>query len=89
MDSPYNRNNYKKKTTKRKTEFNNSSTQDPPKNENSKTTNKKTKNTILRGGDPNNEQPFQIDKADSILENKHENSKKYITIARRIVEYQI
>ena len=86
MDSPYDRNNYKKRTTKRKTNTNISSTQDPPKNGNSKTTNKKTKNIILKGGDPNNEQPFQIDKADSVLENKHEDSKNYITIARRIVD---
>ena len=81
MDSPYKRNNYKKKTT------NISPTQDPPKNENLKSnSNKKTKNNILKGGDPNIEQSFQIDKADSILENKQEDNKKYITIARRMVD---
>ena len=87
MDSPYNRNNYKKKTTKRETNTNITSVQDPPKNENSKsTTNKKTKNNILKGGDPNNEQTFQNDKANSISENKQENNTIFFTIARRMVD---
>ena len=87
MDSPYKRTNYKKKTTKQNTNTNITLTQNPPKNENSKsTTNKKTKNIILKCGDPNIEQTFQNDKADSILENKQEDNKKYITISRRMVD---
>ena len=87
MDKPYKRNTYKKKTNNQKSNTTITSTQDPPKNENSKTTtNKKTKNNILKGGNPNDEQPFQIDKADSVLENKQEYNTKFITIARRTVE---
>ena len=87
MDSPYKRKNYKKKTDKQKSNTNITSTQDPPKNENSKTTtNKKTKNIILKRGNPNDEQTFQNDKANSVLENKQEDITKFIKIARRMVD---
>ena len=87
MDSPYKRNNYKKKFNKQKTDTKITSTQDPPKNEKPKTTtNNKTKNNILKSGDAKIEQPFQNDKAISILENKQEDNTKFITIARRMVD---
>ena len=87
MDSPYNRNNYKKKTTKRKTNTNLTSTQDQPKLENSKfTTNRKTKKNLLEGGKPNNEPALQNDEANSNLENNQEDNTKFINIARRMVD---
>ena len=87
MDSPCKRSTYKKKTNNQKSNTNTTSIQDPPKNETSKTTtNKKTKSNILKGGNPNDEQPFQIDKTDSILENKQEDNTKFITIAGRMVD---
>ena len=53
MDSPYNRNKYKKRTTKRKTNTDILSSQDINKIENSKSsTNKKNKNNIIKSGDP-------------------------------------
>ena len=91
MDSPYNRNIYKK-NTKQKTNTNVTSTQDPPKNENSKfTTNKKTKNNVLRGGDPNDDQMTRkelIEQAfsNSSVESNQEGKTKFITLASKKID---
>ena len=87
MDSPYKRNNYKKRTAKQKTNTNITSTQDPPKNENSKsTTNKKTKNNVLKGGNPDVEELNNQTFSNNSVENNQEDNKKFITIARRMVD---
>ena len=89
MDSPYRINNHKKKTPKQKPS---TVTEDHSKNENMKpTTSKRSKNNVIKSGNISNihtitgkkliEQIFQNDKADSILENKQEDNKKYISIA--------
>ena len=94
MDSPYRINNHKKKTPKRKSS---TVTEVHSKNENIKpTTSKRSKNNVINGGNISDihtitgkkliEQTFQNDKADSILENKQEDNKKYISIARRMVD---
>ena len=50
MNSPYNRNNYKKRTPKQKTT---TATANPTKNQNSNsTTNKKSKSNVLKGCNP-------------------------------------
>ena len=74
MDSHYNRNDYKKKSNKSNTT-----------NENTKNNKKNKMNNILKGGNPDNEQAFQNDKADSVLENKNlqEDNTRFITLARR------
>ena len=76
MDSPYNRNQYKKKSNKSNTT-----------NENTKNNKKDKKNNISKGGNPDKEQAFQNDEADSILENKHlqEDNIKFITLPGRMV----
>ena len=93
MESHYRINNHKKKNPKQKPS---SVTEDHSKNENIKpTTSKRSKNNVIKGGNVSDthtirgkeliDQAFQNDKADSILENKPEDSKKLITIARRMV----
>ena len=59
-------------------------------------TNERSKNNVIKGGNVSDshtlsgreliKHTFQNDKADSILENKQEDNKKYITIARRMVD---
>ena len=76
MDSPYRINHNKKKNTK-------------------SVPNKKSKNNVIKGGNISDihtisgreliDQTFQDDKINSILENKPEDNKKLITIARRMV----
>ena len=94
MDSPYRISNPKKKTPKQKSS---TVTEDHSKNENIiRTTSKRCKNNVIKGGNISDihtitgkkliEQTFQNDKADSILENKQEDNKKYISIARRMVD---
>ena len=94
MDSPYRINNHKKKTPKQKTS---TVTENISKNEKIKpTTSKRSTNNVIKGGNIFNihtitckefiEQTFQNDKANSILENRQEDNKKYITIARRMVD---
>ena len=94
MNSPYRINNNKKKTPKQKPS---TVTENISKNENTKSvTNKRSKNNVIKGGNTSDihtitgkeliEQTFQNDKADSILENKQEDNKKYISIARRMVD---
>ena len=94
MDSPYRRNNHKKKKPKQSPD---TTTEKISKNENAKpVTNKRYKNNVIRGGIVSDthtlsggeliEQAFQNDKADFILENKQEDNKIYITIARRMVD---
>ena len=83
MDSPYRINNNKKKKPK----------QSPS---SSTTENKKAKNNAIKGGNVSDthtisgreliDQAFQDDKANSILENKPEDNKKLITIARRMID---
>ena len=93
MDSPYNRSNNKRKKTK---QVSNTTTEDSYKN---KTFEKRIKNKLkneIKGGDisDNNilsgkeliDQAFQDDKINSILENKPEDNKKLITIARRMID---
>ena len=89
MDSPYRRNTNKKKKPN----------QSPPSttSENTKSvTNKRSKNNVIKGGNISDshtisnkeiiDYAFESDKANSILENKQEDNKKYITIARRMVD---
>ena len=90
MDSPYRLNNNKKKSPKQKQS---TISEDNSKNENIKpTTNKRSKNNIMKGGiisdihTISGKESFESDKADSILENKPEDNKKYITIARRMID---
>ena len=94
MDSPYRINNHKKKTPKQKPS---TVTENNSKNENTKSvTNKRSNNNVIKGGNTSDihtitgkeliEQTFQNDKADSILEYKQEDNKKYISIARRMVD---
>ena len=82
MDSPYRINNNKKKK---------------PKQSSSTTTeNKKSKNNVIKGGNVSDihtitgkeliDQAFQNDRTNSILENKPEDNKKLITIARRMID---
>ena len=91
MDSPYKRNKYRKKNTS-KTQYQNHTTSEIPNN--NKITKNNKKNNTLKGGNPNNvhmsgreliEQAFQNDKADSILENKEDNT-KFITLARKMID---
>ena len=92
MDSPYNRGNNKKKTK----QVSNTTTEDSSKN---KTIEKRIKNKLkneIKGGNisDNNilsgkeliDQAFQDDKINSILENKTEDNKKLITMARRMID---
>ena len=89
MDSPYRRNTSKKKKPKQSP----SSTT----TENTKSvTNKRSKNNVIKGGNISDSHTisnkeiidfaFESDKANSISENKQEDNKKYITIARRMVD---
>ena len=83
MDSPYRINNNKKKKPK----------QSPS---STTTENKKAKNNAIKGGNVSDthtisgreliDQAFQDDKANSISENKPEDNKKLITIARRMMD---
>ena len=77
MDSPYNRSKYKKKNNKSNT------TNEEPKN------NKSTKNSKkndLKGGDPNNDPLSGEELIKQAFSNNQEDNKKYITIARRMVD---
>ena len=89
MDSPYRINTNKKKKTNQSPS---SST-----TENTKSvSNKRSKNNVIKGGNISDshtlsgreliDHTFQNDKANSILENKQEDNKKYISIARRMVD---
>ena len=87
MDSPYRINNNKKKTPKQK-----SST--VTENISKSVTNKKSKNVIKGGnisgihtisGEELIDHAFESDKVNSILENKQEDSTKFNTIARKMV----
>ena len=93
-DSPYRLNNNKKKTPKQKPS---TVTENISKNENTKSvTNKKSKNNVIKVGNISDthtisgkeliDHTFENDKANSILENKQEDNKRYITIARRMVD---
>ena len=83
MDSPYRINNNKKKKPK----------QSPS---STTTENKKSKNNVIKGGNVSNtntisgreliDQAFRNDRTNAILENKPEDNKKLITIARRIID---
>ena len=89
MDSPYRMNNNKKKTPKQKPTT-------TTENISKSVTNKKSKNNVIKGGNISDihtlsgkdliDHAFESDKADSILENKQEDNKKYITTARRMVD---
>ena len=94
MDSPYRINNHKKKTPKQKPPI---VTEDQSKNENIKpTTSKRSKNNVMKGGNISDihtltgreilDQTLQNDKVNSILENKREDNKKFITIAKRMTD---
>ena len=88
-DSPYRINNNKKKKPKHSP----SSTT----TENIKSVpNKKSKNNVMKGGNVSDthtisgreliDQAFQNDRTNTILENKPEDNKKLITIARRMID---
>ena len=89
MDSPYRITNHKKKIPKQKPTT-------TTENISKSVTNKKSKNNVIKGGNISDihtlsgkdliDHAFESDKADSILENKQEDNKKYITIARRMVD---
>ena len=94
MDSSYRINNHKKISPRQKPS---TVTEDHSKNENRKPiTSKRSKNNVIKGGNISDihtisgkeliEQTFQTDKANPILENKQEDNKKFITIARRMVD---
>ena len=89
MDSPYRINNNKKKKPKQSS----SSTT----TENIKSVpNKKSKNNVMKVGNVSDthtisgreliDQAFQNDRTNSILDNKPEDNKKLITIARRMID---
>ena len=83
MHSPYNRNINKKKKPK----------QSPS---STTTENKKSKNNVIKGGIVSDnhtitgreliDQGFEDDRTNAILENKPEDNKKLITIARRMID---
>ena len=90
MDSPYRINNNKKKKPKQ-------SLSSTTTTENIKSVpNKKSENNVKKGGNSSDihtitgkeliDRAFQDDKANSILENKPEDNKKLITIARRMID---
>ena len=89
MDSPYRINNNKKKKP-------NQSPDIKTENISKSVTNKKSKNNVIKGGNISNihtlsgkelvDHAFESDKANAILENKQEDNKKYISIARRMVD---
>ena len=89
LDSPYRISNNKKKTPKNKTS---SLTEEHSKS----VPNKKSKIKVMKGGNIPDihtisgkeliEHTFESDKVNSILENKQEDNKKFITIARRMVD---
>ena len=94
MDSPYRKNTNKKKKPRQSQD---TTMENISENKNTKpVSNKRSKNNVIKGGNVSDthtlsgreliEHAFQNDKADSILENKQEDNKKYITIARRMVD---
>ena len=100
MDSPYNRNNYKRKKTKKTPDIiienNKTDIDETTKN---KIIEKRIKNkhkNEMKGGNVSNthtisnkeiiDYAFESDKANSILENKLEDNNNYITIARRMID---
>ena len=98
MDSPYNRNNYKRKKSKKLPDItmeNNKTAIDTSKNKTEKRIKNKLKNEI-KGGNVSNthsitnkeiiDYAFESDKANSILENKAGDNNNYITIARRMID---
>ena len=88
MDSPYRINNNKKKPKKSPSSTTTENIKSVPK--------KKFKNNVMKGGNISDihtitdkeliDRAFQDDKANSILENKPEDNKKLITIARRMID---
>ena len=88
MDSPYRINNNKKKSTKQKPST-------VTENISKSVTNKKSKNNVIKVGNISDihtisgkeliDHAFESDKVNSILENKQEDSTKFITIARKMV----
>ena len=99
MDSPYRINNHKKKTPKQKSYTATEDIKSTNESSKNKIIEKRIKNRLkneIKGGNVSDthtisgkeliDYAFQNDKADSILENKQEDNKKYITIARRIVD---
>ena len=96
MDSPYRMNNKKKKPKQTPINIGNDDSKPATEEEDrNKRINKRIKNR-LKGGNVSDthtssggeliEQTFQNDKVNSILENKQEDNKKCITIARRMVD---
>ena len=86
MDSPYRINNNNKKSPKQKPST-------VTENISKSVTNKKSKNNVIKGGNIHTisgrefiDHAFESDKTDSVLENKQEDNKEYITIARRMVD---
>ena len=88
MHSPYRINNNKKKTPKQKPST-------ITENIFKSVSNKKSKNNVIKGGNISDihtisakeliDHAFESDKVNSILENKQDDSSKFITIARKIL----
>ena len=88
MNSPYRINNNKKKKPKQSPSSTTENIKSVP--------NKKSKNNVMKGGNVSDthticareliDQAFQNDRTNSILENKPEDNKKLITIARRMID---
>ena len=88
MDSPYRINNNKKKKPKQ-------APSTVTENISKSVSNKKSKNNVIKGGNISDihtisgkeliDHAFESDKVNSILENKQEDSTKFITIARKMV----
>ena len=86
MHSPYRINNNKKKTIKQKPST-------ITENISKSVSNKKSKNNVIKGGNISDihtisgkeiiDHDFESDKMNSILENKQDDSSKFITIARK------
>ena len=86
MDSPYRINNHKKKNPK----------QEPSTATENIKINRRSKNKVIKGGNVSdthtisggeiNDQAFENDRTNAILENKPEDNKKLITIARRMID---
>ena len=90
MDSPSRRNNPKKKKPKQSPD---TTTENISKNENTKSvTNKRSKNNVIKGGNASDSHTLSskelIDQAfsNSSVENNPEDNKKFIIIARRMVD---
>ena len=87
-DSPYRINNNKKKKPKQSPDI-------KTENISKSVTNKKSENKVIKGGNISDihtisgkeliDHAFESDKVNSILKNKQEDNKKFITIARKMV----